>query len=169
MAEIDPSASVVCDAGPLIHLDELGALELLLDFRTVIVPQRVWEEVGAHRPQALRTPPPNFERQAVSLSKETRFTALVQALSLDAGEQEALSCRELAAGGVLLTDDSAARLAAEALGYRAHGTIGVLLRALRRGQRSRVEVLALLRAIPVRSTLHIRLDLLQRVIAEIPD
>lgn len=36
---------VVCDAGPLIHLHELGCLELLADFPTVLVPETVWREV----------------------------------------------------------------------------------------------------------------------------
>jgi hypothetical protein len=43
---------VVCDAGPLIHLDELGVLDLLEDFDTVLVPDAVWNEVQRHRPQA---------------------------------------------------------------------------------------------------------------------
>jgi hypothetical protein len=35
--------------GPLIHLDELGCLDLLEGFGRVLVPRRVWEEVGRHR------------------------------------------------------------------------------------------------------------------------
>ena len=33
---------VVCDAGPLIHLDELGCVDLLSDFSEVLVPETVW-------------------------------------------------------------------------------------------------------------------------------
>ena len=50
MAAID---EVICDAGPLIHLDELSALDLLSDFSAVFVPQDVWSEVERHRPAAL--------------------------------------------------------------------------------------------------------------------
>lgn len=95
--------------------------------------------------------------------------ALVQSLSLDAGEQAALACPELEAGGILLTDDTAARLAAKALGYRVHGTLGILLRALRRGQRKRSQVLADLRSIPTVTTLHIRRDLLNEVIRTVEE
>ena len=42
-------AVVVCDAGPLIHLDELGRLDLLNDFFQVVVPASVWQEVQSHR------------------------------------------------------------------------------------------------------------------------
>ncbi len=44
---------VVCDAGPLIHLDELGCPDLLADFQTVFVPEQVWREVEFHRLGAL--------------------------------------------------------------------------------------------------------------------
>ena len=43
---------VVCDAGPLIHLDELDSLRLLSDFDPLLVPGQVWQEVVQHRPQA---------------------------------------------------------------------------------------------------------------------
>jgi len=45
---------VVADAGPLIHLDELGCIGLLADFPVVRVPDAVWAEVMQHRPQALQ-------------------------------------------------------------------------------------------------------------------
>ena len=44
---------VIADAGPVIHLDELGCLELLVDFGTVLIPETVWLEVEKHRPTAL--------------------------------------------------------------------------------------------------------------------
>ncbi|MBK7002426.1 MAG: hypothetical protein IPH35_21485 [Rhodoferax sp.] len=66
-----------------------------------------------------------------------------------------------------MTDDTAARLAAKSLGVAAHGTIGLLIRAIRQQSRSKTEVLALLRAIPTRTTLHIRPSLLAEVIAQV--
>jgi len=46
---------VVCNAGPLIHLDEIGLLDLLADFQKVYVPIQVWDEVERHRPASLRS------------------------------------------------------------------------------------------------------------------
>jgi predicted nucleic acid-binding protein len=103
----------------------------------------------------------------VSLPDDVEFKILVQALSLDAGEQAALALMRQRPEAILLTDDAAARLAAEQLGMRVHGTIGILLRAIRRGQRTPEEVLALLRAMPQQSTLHIRPDLLSAIIARV--
>ena len=44
------SACVVSDAGPLIHLDELGCLDLLKGLGDVLIPEVVWAEVQKHRP-----------------------------------------------------------------------------------------------------------------------
>jgi predicted nucleic acid-binding protein len=68
---------------------------------------------------------------------------------------------------ILLTDDAAARLAAAALGYRVHGSIGCLLRAIRRHQRTKHEVLSILRDLPVRSSLHVRPALLEEITAQV--
>lgn len=72
-------------------------------------------------------------------------------------------------GSLLLTDDTAARLAAKSVSVQAHGTLGIVVRAIRRRQRSPEEVLALLAAIPSRSTLHVRPALLQDIIARVSD
>lgn len=80
-------------------------------------------------------------------------------MALDLGEQAALTLMQHHPQAVFLTDD-----AATTLGYRVHGTIGILLRAIRRRQRTQAEVLTLLQELPQRSTLYIRADLLQRII-----
>lgn len=49
----EASIGVVCDNGPLIHLDELDCLPLLSDFSPVLVPNQVREEVNRFRPDAL--------------------------------------------------------------------------------------------------------------------
>jgi predicted nucleic acid-binding protein len=160
-------AELVCDAGPLIHLDELGCLDLLSDFESILVPQQVWQEVECHRPNALVYPNVGMHQVFVVLSEQASFRTLARALALDLGEQAALSLMELHPQAILLTDDSAARLAAESLGYSVHGSVGVLVRSIRRRQRTRQQIIALLQSLPTRSSLHIRPDLLQRVIAQV--
>jgi len=169
MAMNESPLKVICDAGPLIHLDELGCLDLLADFQAVLVPDQVWREVEHHRPGALEHPGVKFQRASVIVSEDASFQALVRVLALDIGEQAALSLMALYPDAILLTDDAAARLAAESLGYRdrVHGSIGILLRAIRRRQRTADEVLAILRSLTVRSTLHIRPSLLREIIAQV--
>ena len=163
----DPAPEVVCDAGPLIHLDEVGCLDLLGDFSSVLVPNAVREEVALHRPAM-------FERSPVTIQIEPsreRLTPVLEALTrtfaLDRGEQAALDLARVRLGSIFLTDDAAARLAARTLEVRVHGTVGVLLRAIRTGQRTRAEILQVLQDIPQVSTLYIRKSFLDQVIASV--
>jgi hypothetical protein len=48
------TTKVICDSGPVIHLDELRCLDLLADFEDIIVPIEVEKEISAHRPSALQ-------------------------------------------------------------------------------------------------------------------
>jgi len=164
MARTDPV--VIADAGPVIHLHELGCLDLLADFGSVLVPEAVWLEVERHRPSAFASSGDLFIRRAAK-----QYSPLVKALTplygLHVGEQDALHlCAEFG-NCLLLTDDTAARLAAQSLGIAAHGTLGVLIRTIRRQCLTKAEALALLRDIPIRTTLHIRPALLAEVIAEV--
>src|SRR6185295_10175106 len=90
---------VVCDAGPLIHLDEIACLDLFSDFSTV--PSQVWAEVVRHRPTALQSPI-RLHQVSVEISADPQFQVLVRALSLDIGEQAALSHMGLHPAAVLL-------------------------------------------------------------------
>jgi len=47
-----------------------------------------------------------------------------------------------------------------------NGTLGVLLRSIRRSQRARQAVIAILRPLPKVSTLHIRQSLLDEIIEQ---
>lgn len=157
----------VADAGPLIHLDELDCLGLLTDFIEVRVPEAVWREVERHRPQALLAQDIPWIKCAAPTSKQV--DAVASLYTLHPGEREALSLCIEYPESLLLTDDTAARLAAKTLAIEAHGTLGLLIRAIRRRQLTKAEVLDLLRAISVRSTLHIRAALLAEVIARVAE
>ena len=158
---------VVSDAGPLIHLDELGCLGLLRDFLAIQVPDAVWREVHRHRPSALRRRTLKLHRVVVPKANLPDLAELAEALVLDAGELEALIWMQEYPDAIFLTDDAAARLAAERLGYKVHGTIGVVIRALRRKQKTRKQVLNLLRAIPRRTTLFITPQLLKLALEQV--
>ena len=162
-----PAPVVICDAGPLIHLDVLRCLALLIAFGDVLVPEVVWLEVRQHRPSALR-------RRRVALTRvknipqpDKKLVVLLEALPLDPGEEQALCLMREFPEALLLTDDGAARATAQQLGYEVHGTIGILLLGYRQGRRSRRQILNSLAAIPQKSTLHVAKDLLNAIIAQI--
>lgn len=58
-------------------------------------------------------------------------------------------------------------MAARGLGYRVHGTVGILLRAIRRQLCTPQEVLVILRVLPTQSSLHIHSELLQEIIEQV--
>lgn len=163
----DLPAAVVCDAGPLIHLDELDSVDLLSDFHDVLVPDAVWNEVVRHRPHALEAGGAHLRRVAVTGEAPPALTALSRSLVLGPGETEALHIALQRPGLVLLTDDAAARLAAEALRVRVHGSVAVLIRAVRRGRRTRDQAIGVLETLHERSSLHIRRALIAEVIASL--
>jgi hypothetical protein len=51
--------------------------------------------------------------------------------------------------------------------FTAHGSLGLLIRAIRRRQLSKSQVLALLQQIPLQSSLHIRPGLLADVLRQV--
>jgi len=70
---------------------------------------------------------------------------------------------------MFLTDDASARLVAEQMGFKVHGTIGILVRSIRRGQRKPEEVVRILRDIPLKSTLYIKPSLLEEIMLKIKE
>ncbi len=131
------------------------------------VPEAVWREVERHRPQALLAQDIPWIKCSAPTSR--KVDAVAALYTLHPGEREALSLCIDYPESLLLTDDMGARLAAKALAIEAHGTLGLLIRTIRRPQLTKAEVLDLLRAIPLRTTLHIRAALLAEVIARVAE
>jgi predicted nucleic acid-binding protein len=158
---------IVCDAGPLIHLDELQCLDLLAGHTEILVPEIVWREVKRHRPSALRRRGVPLNRVDI-LPRATRtLSSAIRSYALDAGEAQALRLMQKFREAILLTDDAAARLVAQQLGYNVHGTIGVMVQALPRGKRTKEQLVRALQAIPQRSSLYISARLLDAVIRQV--
>ena len=164
-----PALLVVCDAGPLIHLDQLGCIDLLADFSQVVIPDVVWREVEHHRPTAFDQKTIPFVRVKPSGEPSAELIAAHRLLVLHAGEAQALQLAQELNADLLLTDDTAARLAARTLQVSAHGTLGAMLRAIRRGQRTPDEILNVLRVLPVRSTMHVKPGLLHEIIRQVEE
>lgn len=156
---------VVADAGVLIHLDELGALDVLSHYEAVFVPNAVWAEVQHHRPQALKHENVKLVHYP-SVPYSVKVNAMSALFTLHHGECEALTLCLNNSINTLLSDDTAARLAAKNLNIISHGTLGLLLRAVHHQLRTPSEVLELLASIPQKTTLHIRPKLLMDVIEQ---
>ena len=155
----------IADAGPLIHLDELSCLDLLEDFAAVHIPHAVYVEVLRHRPQVLNQAKIAWVQHHVQPS--AAIAALAKIYTLHDGEKEALALCLQYRQALFFTDDTAAKLAAKTLSVSAHGTLGILIRAIATKQRSKDQVIETLMRIPQLSSLHIRPSLLEQIIQQV--
>ncbi|WP_347986658.1 DNA-binding protein [Methylomonas sp. AM2-LC] len=130
------------------------------------MPNAVWLKVQHHHPQALKNKKIKLIRLATPPVVE-QIKAIVTLYTLHQGENEALTLCLRNNINLLITDDTAASLAAKSLNIVAHGSIGLLIRAVRRDLRSKSDILALLTAIPQKTTLHFGPNLLNEVIARV--
>jgi predicted nucleic acid-binding protein len=159
----------VLDAGPLIHLDELGRLSLLAGYREVLLPDIVEREARKHRPKIQIDSIPGLVRVSSQPAVAESMLELAAEFGLHAGELAAISALKGHHGDCLLSDDTAARAMAEAIGFQVRGTVGLILRGWQRKQISKADARDLLKALPKRSTLHLHSELLARVLRQLND
>lgn len=159
----------VLDVGPLIHLDELESLKLLAGYREVLLPEVVEAEVRKHRPNVQLDSIPGLIRVHSNPAAEEPLFELAAQFGLHTGELTAIAVLKEHHGNCLLSDDAAARAMAEAMGFQVRGTVGLILRGWQRKQIAKAEAVGLLRALPRKSSLHLRAGFLERVLDELND
>lgn len=136
--------AAVADAGPLIHLSEIGGLDLLVQFEPLYIPDIVWEEARRHAREGIGSFEGHFILQTVSQEAEESFGRSHSLDGLQRGERAALYLCSSSKIGVVLTDDLAARQAAERLGIRPVGSLGIVARGFRLGMVTMEQAEALL-------------------------
>lgn len=131
---------VVSNTSPLIALTEIGLLSLIPQlYGSITLPGAVFDKItvaGAGAPGA-------DEIRDAGWVSTVRLddTPLVRALrlELDAGEADAIACAVQVGADWLLIDERRGRLAAERLGLRVMGTLGILIAAKRAGHLAAVK------------------------------
>ncbi|WP_022836913.1 hypothetical protein [Salisaeta longa] len=129
-AEIGPA---IADAGPLIHLHEIGCLSFLQLFSVLHVPDAVWNETVGQG----RVPPHQIESLDNVLRHAERgqdVQAFIDQESLDDlqyGEQACLWLLAQQEDSLVLTDDLAVRDAVKERGGTPVGSLGIVVRAYR--------------------------------------
>lgn len=135
---------VVCDTGPILHLHETGALELLAKAGEVFVPPSVDRELAnqiAGWPDAR----PGWIQRGHLTEDDVRQAMQWQSIGgLGAGEAEAIALARALRADWLLTDDAGARVVASLLGLEVHGALGIILWAAASGHVHREESFAML-------------------------
>ena len=128
--------TAVADAGPLIHLSEIGCLSVMCIFDILHVPEAVWSEtvIQGRVPEADLMGLSVVRRHTLSQSEVTRFTRKGSFQELQDGERECLYlCKQLSVS-TLLTDDIAVREASKRLNFTPVGSLGIVAKAYRSGQ-----------------------------------
>lgn len=133
--------NAVTDAGPLIHLHEIGSLSLLGIFNILHIPEAVWHEtVGLDRvPEGALLGLGSVRRHTPVPEDVAQFVQDNGLESLHSDERECLYLCRQATVSTLLTDDLAVREASKRLGIIPVGSLGVVARSFRLGHLSLAE------------------------------
>lgn len=165
---------VVTNAGPLMALAKVGAIDLLpILFPGCIVPAAVYDEVviaglKTMRPDALAVD------AAVKSGKldvlpvaDSDLPPEIQDLPLDRGERHVIHLARVRLADLVLLDDSRARSIAASLGLRVKGTLGVIIAAYRSGSLTRDDAVRIVTAIRSRPDIWIADAVCDAVLAEL--
>jgi predicted nucleic acid-binding protein len=142
---------VVCDTGPILHLQEARTLSVLESLGQLYLPPAVQREILARRPDWQRGKPPWLEITDLDARAAEIAAGWLQAGLLDRGEAEALALATQVKADWFLTDDAAARVVASQQGFEVHGSLGVVLWAAATGHLGQAEAEASLAALEASS------------------
>ncbi len=123
----------IADTSPLQYLHQCNLLDLLpMLYGRVVVPEAVAAEITEGR--ALGLSLPALEDLPWAHIKAPKDPVLLRLVAdLGPGEREVLALGKESPGSLVILDDGLARRYASHLGLRLTGTLGVLIRAKRRG------------------------------------
>ena len=152
---------VIADAGPLLHLFWVDALEWALPPQEIIVVETVWREVESYAPDALR------DGRLKRTSDMAVVPPALAARKLDSGEEASLAyvlALSDQSNLLLLSDDQQARRACQALSLPVTGTLGLISAAFRAGRASKEAAKTALNELPTRGRFYVKPSLIARTI-----
>ncbi|MEW6620579.1 MAG: DUF3368 domain-containing protein [bacterium] len=124
---------IVCDTGPILHLQEIGLLDILQKAGKIYIPRMVDIEINSLIPQWKNQKPEWILIEAL-LPEETREAEFLSLSGLlNPGEAFAIVLAKRLKPKWFLTDDTEARIFANALRLEVHGSLGILLWAAKMG------------------------------------
>jgi len=128
--------AAVLDAGPLIHLDQIGCLQFLEIFDSIHIPDAVWKEtVENERYRNINILGlSSVQRHTLSHESVVEFIRKHDLGKLHSGEVECLYLCQMTDISILLTDDLAVREAAKRLKITPVGSLGIVVKAYRQGR-----------------------------------
>jgi predicted nucleic acid-binding protein len=148
-AEADKPAvrRIVCDTGPLLHLDEAKCLGILQHAGDLHIPPTVDTELCRQDPGWPAKKKSWIHVTPLGPPHCTAAEAWHKAGLLHSGEAEAMELARQLRADWFLTDDSSARLVGQACGLEVHGSLGIVLWAAASEHLTRAEAEAALRGL----------------------
>ena len=147
----------VLDSGPFIHLKEINALDALKIFE-LNSPVAVFEETRGLE---------GIDCQSICVKNKSIVEMLSTQFELGLGESEAIALCKQCGIELLLTDDLDARIVAKKFGLKAHGSVGILLKAFKEKIFSKSKAIELAGKLKTNSSLFITNELIEYAIQEI--
>jgi predicted nucleic acid-binding protein len=167
-------SEAITDTGPILHLNEIGRLELLSIFNQLIMPERVAEELKTFGLESDNLGVANLN-VIISTVQEREWKLVInnpnQPLIHPADAQVFVLAQSNQFQKPILTDDLALRRRLENQQATVVGTVGVLIRAYTLKQFQRNELENAIEALITTSTLHINpafRTYIQHLITNIP-
>ena len=118
---------IICDTGPILHLNEAGLLELLKKAGKVCIPGKVDAEMNELYPLWSNQRPEWIIIEPLLPDEAAKAESLFFARLLGFGEAEAIILARRLKPDWFLTDDIGARVFANSLGIEVHGSLGIVL------------------------------------------
>jgi len=118
---------IVCDTGPILHLQEAGLLEFLKKAGDIYIPKVVDIELKELYPQWENKRPDWLLVEPLSPNETSQAELLSASDLLDSGEAAAIILSKRLNATWLLTDDTEARIFATLSGIEVHGSLGIVL------------------------------------------
>lgn len=159
---------VITNSGPLIALAKLGMLNLLSQlYGKVDMPEEVYDEVVLRgREQGYFDSLPvklAIQREQLIVKKVKKLKDEIAKLPLHIGEKQVLSLALENKADLVLLDDMLARNEAQERGISVKGTLGVIVKAYRKGLLNLNEVQTIFDEIADRDDIWIAEELCRRV------
>lgn len=115
---------IICDTGPILHLKEIGLLDLLQKAGKIIIPRGVDIELSEIGLSWKDQKPIWISVERLTLTENSKANVLYSSGLLDFGEAEAIVLAQHLKADWFLTDDTSARTFANIIGLEVHGTLG---------------------------------------------
>lgn len=166
---------VVTDAGPLLALAKLDALELLIKLYGVVYTSPIVFDETVTKGLAQGAPDVfllnrYFDRSVLIVKTTSSLTTLQEPLKIQAGERESIQLAIQLRASEFLVDDLHARKVAEQnfaaakLATSVRGTLGIIYLSFQKGFLSRDQAIQLIESIKTRRDIWISVKLCNKVL-----